>query len=186
MRKKDTSDVLAATTAAVMDSLVIFSGFMLATWIRFDSGWFSIKYGRPDPLYPVYAAASAFATILFLFVFRSLGLFARPQIGSFLNKIPRLIKAVGLGIVLTVVLAFALQKEVDFSRLVIGIAFLANGFLVILERYILFRIEWNLARHSKATNRVMILGTGRLSACSINWGSQGVEPCRYWTFRFRT
>lgn len=163
MRKKDTSDVLTSTVAVLVDALAVFGGFMVATWIRFDSGWFSIKYGRPDPLYAIYAAGAAFAAVLFLLVFRSLGLFVRPQTGSFLNKIPRLVKGVGLGTLFTAVLAFAVQKEADLSRLVIAMSFCTSGFLVLLERYILFRIEWNLARHSTATNRVLILGTDSMA-----------------------
>jgi exopolysaccharide biosynthesis polyprenyl glycosylphosphotransferase len=159
MRKKDTSDVLTATTAVIVDALAIFGGFLLATWLRFDSGWFLILYGRPEPLYPLYAVGSAFAALVFLLVFRSLGLFARPQIGSFLNKIPRLVKGVGLGTVFATVLAFAVRRVADFSAVVIGLSFFTTSFFVLLERYILFRIEWNLARHSTATNRVMILGT---------------------------
>jgi len=164
VRKKDTSDVLAATTAVIVDALAVFGGFMLATWIRFDSGWLAIPYGRPEPLYLTYAMGGAFAAVVLLLVFRSLGLFVRPQIGSFLNKIPRLVKAVGVGTILTAVLAFAVQKEADLSRLVIGIAFLTMAFFVLLERYILFRIEWNLARHSTATNRVIILGTDSVAS----------------------
>jgi len=165
MQKKDTLDVMTSAVALVVDALAILGGFMLATWIRFDSGWVPIQHGRPEPLYLMYSIGAAVATVVFLLVFRSLGLFVRPQIGSFPSKIPRIVKGAGLGTLLTMVLAFSVRHEfADFSRLVIGAAFLAISFFLVLERYILFRIEWNLARHSKARNSVLILGTDSVAA----------------------
>lgn len=164
MRKKDTLDVLVSSLAIVVDACAVFGGFMLATWLRFDSGWIPMRYVEPPDLYPLYVRGAAVATLLFLLVFRSVGLFVRPQIGSFINKIPRLIRAVGVGVLIIAVLAFAVKHEADFARVVIGISFLTISFFVLLERYILYRIEWNLARHSKETNNVLILGTDSVAA----------------------
>ncbi|MFC1498599.1 undecaprenyl-phosphate glucose phosphotransferase [Verrucomicrobiota bacterium] len=165
MRKKDTSDVLASVLAIVCDGGAVFGGFMLATWIRFTSELIPVTRGTPDSLYSMYAAGAGFATALFLLGFQSLGLFLRPQIGSFINKIPRLIKATFTGLLLTVVLAFAVKNTVgEFSSAVIVISFFTIVFFLLLERYILFRIEWNLARHSKAINKVLILGTNSAAA----------------------
>lgn len=159
MQNKDTHDVLTSLLAVVVDALAVFGGLMLATFLRFDSGWFRVARGRPDDVYTLYAAGAAFAVVLFMIVFKALGLFVRPQIGTFLNKIPRLFRGVGVGIVLSMVLAFAAKNEFDFSRGVIGLALPTVLFFVVLERYILYRIEWNLARHSATRNRVLILGT---------------------------
>lgn len=164
MRKKDTSDVLTSVAAALADACAVLGGFIAATWIRFDSGWIPLRHDRPDQLYPTYLAGASLATLLYLFVFRSMQLFVRPQMGSFASKIPRLIKAMTVGILLTVVLAFAFQNEADLSRAAIAVAFFTISFLVLLERYVLFRIEWNLARHSRKTNRVLILGSDSVAA----------------------
>ena len=164
MRKKDTLDVMCSAVAVVMDGLALFGGFFLAAWIRLGSGWISQTYEAPDDWGRMYLLGSLFAAFLNLLVFRSMGLFVRPQTGSFLNKIPRLIRANVVGIVLTMVLAFSVQNEAEYSRLVIGLALLTNTFLVTLERYILFRIEWNLARHSRVFSRVFILGTDTVAA----------------------
>ena len=124
------------------------------------------RFGKPLDIYPLYAIVAVIATPVFILVFRWLGLFVRPQIGTFLNKIPRLIKGTGIGVLLTAVLAFSLKNEikVDFSRVVLGMSFFTVTFLVVLERYILYRIEWNLARHSNAKNNVLILGTDSVAA----------------------
>ncbi|OGV73334.1 MAG: undecaprenyl-phosphate glucose phosphotransferase [Lentisphaerae bacterium RIFOXYB12_FULL_60_10] len=168
MRKRHSADVLLSLAAGIMDALAVFGGFMLATWIRFDSGWFPIRHAPPDYYYALYAIGATVATLLFLAVNRSLGLYIRPQIGSFVNKIPRMVRGVMIGVVLTVVLAFAVQNElpdgVEFSRLVILLAAATISAFLVLERYAMFRIEWNLARHSGSRNRVLIVGTDSVAA----------------------
>jgi exopolysaccharide biosynthesis polyprenyl glycosylphosphotransferase len=159
MRKKDSLDAISIGLAVLGDALAVFGGFLLATWIRFDSGWLTLRHDRPDPLYPLYAAAGVMATVLFVLVFRGVGLYARPQTGRFTAKIPRLVRATALGIVASAVLAFALQNDIDIARLVIGLSFGTILILVLLERYLLFRVEWNAARHSARKHRVLLIGT---------------------------
>ena len=168
MRRKDTLDVLYSLIAVVTDAAAIFGGFMLATWIRFDTGWIPVRYAPFPRFHYLYALGATVATVVFLLVFRALGLFTRPQTGSFLNKIPRILKASAIGIVLTMVLAFAAQNEMqqgeEFSRLTIGLSLLTISFLALLERYILFRIEWHAARHSRQVHNVLILGSDTVAA----------------------
>ncbi len=159
MQKRDTLDVICSATAVGLDALTVFAGFLGATWLRFDSGWFAVPLGRDPHLYPNYAAAASVTTLLFLFIFRALDLYVRPQLGRFESRIPRLVRACGLGILLTMVLAFAVQNEVEFSRLAIALAFGLITLAVLLERYLAFRVELHFARHSTVINRVLILGT---------------------------
>jgi len=165
MQKKDTSDVMLSALAILCDACAGFGGFMLATWIRFDSEWIPLFASPPNRVYFLYAWGAAVATLLVLFVYQREGLFVRPQTGSFVDKIPRIIKATGLGILLSTVLAFASQNkkigsdEAEFARLVVAMSFVTINFFVLLERYILYRIEWNLARHSQRKSGVLILGT---------------------------
>jgi exopolysaccharide biosynthesis polyprenyl glycosylphosphotransferase len=163
MQRRDVSDTLLSALAVAVDAVAIYGGFMLATWLRFDSGLFAITIAPPARLYHLYGVGAAVATAAILLVFRSHALFVRPQTGTFVDKIPRLVRAVGIGIVCTTVMAFAMQNEADFARLVIGLSFFTITFLVLLERYLLFRIEWNLARHSHAKSNVLILGTDHVA-----------------------
>lgn len=159
MRRKDSYDVMLSVFAVITDALAVFAGFFMATVIRFESGWFIVTRGRPDGLYKMYLSGAAVVALVYLFVFKTQGLFVRPQTGSFINKIPRIAKAAGISTLITVVLAFLVKNEADFSRLVIGLSFATVLFVVLLERYILFRIEWNMARHSTAVRKVMVFGT---------------------------
>ncbi|MBI3986227.1 MAG: hypothetical protein HY343_04880, partial [Lentisphaerae bacterium] len=108
MHHRDTKDVLTSAVAVIGDALAVFAGFMLAVWIRFDTQLIPIRDLPPPDYYAIYMRAAAIATILFLFIFKVRGLYVRPQIGPFGDKIPRLTNAIGLGIILSVALAFAM------------------------------------------------------------------------------
>jgi exopolysaccharide biosynthesis polyprenyl glycosylphosphotransferase len=160
MRKTDTLDVMMSAVAAVVDGLTVFASFMLATWIRFDSGWVRPSAsGRPSDLYAHYTTVATVAVILYLLTFMSLGLLSRPQTGRFENRIPRIVRGAGLGTIFASVLGFALQNEFDVGRAVIGIAFGVMVVLLITERWAVFRLERHFAKHSAEKNRVLVLGT---------------------------
>ena len=159
MKKRDSLDVMFSTAAVIGDATAIFGGLMFATWIRFSSGLIALRHDSPSNLYELYLGGAAVATLIFLFVFYYKKLFIRPQTGSFVDKIPRLAKSTAIGTFVTAVFAFAMQNEVDFARLVIGMSLFSIFFFVLLERYIFFRIEWNMARHSNQKSNVLILGT---------------------------
>ena len=164
MREKDTTDALLSALAVLFDAAAVYGGFMLATWIRLDSGWIPATKLPPPNYYFEYAQAAAVVTGLMLIVLQTQGLYVRPQTGSFVNKIPRIVKSSAAGIVMAMVLAFAVQNEREISRVVIAVAAGTITFLLLLERYILFRIEWNFARHRPGRNRVLILGTDSVAA----------------------
>lgn len=152
---------MASGLAVLADAAAIFTGFMAATWIRFDSGL--LPYDSLPPR-GMYLWGSAIATILFLFIYRSLGLYVRPQIGSFSGKIPRLVRATGLGILLATALAFAIRTDPPFSRLTMAISGGTILLLVIVERMLCFRLELAHARRGNVRNRILIVGTDAVAA----------------------
>ncbi len=164
MRKKDTLDVIASLATVVFDALAVFFGFILATKIRFESGLVPIPKGRPDDLWSLYVPGALVATVIFLFIFKSLDMYMRPQTGSFTNKIPRIIRGTSIGLLFAAAMGFAIKTDPQFSAAVVVIAFGTVTFFVTLERYILYRIEWNAARHSSNFNNVLILGVDRAAA----------------------
>lgn len=164
MRKKDTVDVLQSTVAIVMDAAAVFGGFALATWLRFDSLWIPLTRSRPPDLYRTYLAAALAAVPLFLLIFKILGLYVRPQVGSFVNKVPRITRAVGIGVVVSSVLAFSVQNEFDVSRLVVGLSLVTITALAVTERAVLARIEKAWSSRCRNANRVLIIGTDSVAA----------------------
>jgi exopolysaccharide biosynthesis polyprenyl glycosylphosphotransferase len=163
MRIRDTMDALTSGLAVTVDALAIFGGFAAAIWLRFYSGLIGVDSWPPNLCF-LYGWGAAIATLIFLFIFRSLGLYIRPQLGSFPGKIPRLIRAIGVGILLTTALAFAFRTDPPISRLTIGLSFLAIAIMVMLERYLLFRFEIRLARRGHQSKRILIVGTDYVAA----------------------
>jgi len=165
MRRKDTFDVLTSCLAIVFDAAAVFAGFMLATWLRFDSGLIPLFHDNAPPdVYFRYGKAALLGTLLFLFIFKSLDLYVRPQIGSFSDKIPRLIRAIGLGILLSAALAFAIRTEPPFSRITAALAAVTVAICVIGERYLLFRWELHTARSRTRVRDIIIVGTNSIAA----------------------
>ncbi len=164
MRTRDTSDVLTAAAAVAADAASVFGGFMLATWIRFESGLIPLVHERPPPaLYELYGLGAAAATLLFLFIFQQLQLYARPQEGVFSEKIPRLIRAVSLGTLVTAALAFALRTQPPISRITLVLAFFTINVLMLCQRALLFRLEIALARHGGNRTNALIIGTDKVA-----------------------
>jgi exopolysaccharide biosynthesis polyprenyl glycosylphosphotransferase len=161
--RQDTFATVSTLVAIVSDGLAISGGLLAALWIRFNSGWIPIDPTKGVPSYQDMLEASLIATGVFLLTFRSLELFKRPHKGRFEDAIPRMIRAIGLGFILYLALEAALRLEPSFSRGALAIAAGTITFLVLLERYLIYRIEWNLARHMPRINRVLILGTDHLA-----------------------
>lgn len=152
---------MASGAAVLADTVAIFAGFLIAIWIRFDSGLMAVD-GIP-PL-RLYVKGAGIATLLFLFIYHALELYVRPQVGGFSSKIPRLVRATGIATLLTTALAFAAGTQPPISRLTVGIAFFTITILVLIERLILFRLEVAHARRASVHNRVLIVGTDSIAA----------------------
>lgn len=163
MRTRDTFDVMCSTLAVVADALAVFAGFMLAVWIRFDSGWIPMNQEALPPM-AMYWKGAGVAALLFIFIFRALELYQRPQYGHFIDKIPRLVRACGLGILLAMALTFPIRTEPPFSRYAVAIAFFTVTLLVIIERNILHQLERHWAKHQAQKKNVVILGTNEIAA----------------------
>ncbi len=163
MKRRDTFDVMCGLLGLAGDALAIFFGFQWAVWIRFHSGLIPMFHEGLPPA-DLYQYAGYVVTLLFCFIYQSLGLYSRPQLGSFSERIPRLVRATGLGILLSTALAFAIQTDPPLSRITIAIALVSISTLVLLVRFILFRAELAMARGKRISNRVIVIGTDAVAS----------------------
>ncbi len=163
MKRRDTFDVMCGLMGLVGDAFAVFVGFELAVWIRFHSDWIPLFHEGmpPDSLY---REAGYMVTLLFCLIYQALGLYARPQLGSFSERIPRLVRANALGILLATALAFAIQTDPPLSRLTVGVAFFTITFLMLLVRFALFRAEQSMARRKRISNKVLVIGVDAVAA----------------------
>jgi exopolysaccharide biosynthesis polyprenyl glycosylphosphotransferase len=165
MKNKDSLETGFVAWALTGDALALFGAFMLAVWLRFDSNLFAVRFGRIPDLYEAYARGGLVFALIGLWICARLGLYRRPQRGRFESKIPRLARACGLTTLASAVLAFAVRNYVmEFSTGVLALSLPTGVFCLLAQRYVLFRIELHCARHSRAINRVLILGTGEVAA----------------------
>ncbi len=163
MRTRDTFDVMCSTLAVVADALAVFAGFMLAVWIRFDSGWIPMRLEVMPPR-DLYLYAAGIMTLGSLVIFRALELYVRPQYGHFIDKIPRLVRASGLSILAGMAATFVIPHDVAFSRIAVGLSFLSISVFIIIERNILHQLERHWAKHQALKKNVVILGTNEIAA----------------------
>lgn len=174
MQKRHGFNFVAALSAVLCDAFAVFGGVMTATWLRFGTRFIHVLHDRiplvrvhfplieaPAPR-SVYTTGALLATLLFLWIFKALDLYARPQTGTFGDKIPRLCKGIALGILVTMAIGFILKNRAPVSTPVVLLSGFTVTFFVLLQRYALFRWELWHARRTDATNRVLVVGTDSL------------------------
>ncbi len=155
---------MCSTLAVAADAVAVFAGFMLAVWLRFDSGLIPLHQARPPQ--DIYLYAGGIMALVSLVLFRSLELYVRPQYGHFIDKIPRLVRACGLTMLAGMAATFLIPRETDiaFSRLVVGLSFLTITVFVLIERNILHQLERHWAKYQADKKNVVILGTNHIAA----------------------
>ena len=163
MRNRDSFDVLCGLLAVIADAIAVYAGFLLAVWIRFDSGWIPLRHEQLPPR-ELYHATGLVLTLLMLFIFQTLHLYTRPQVGTFSERIPRLVRAIGLGILLSTALAFIIRTDPPLSRITVFMSLGTISTLVLFERLALFFLEIRMASRKEASNRVMIVGVDSVAA----------------------
>ena len=149
-------------TSLLGDGLLVAGSFLLANWVRFNSGW--LPYGTAH--YPHYRAFLLLFIVVHLVIFKYVGLYRKRRGISGVDELSKVIKAVFISSVLIAASTFLVQFFA-FSRLVIG---LSAGFIVIsvwLERIVLRRIQIALRRRGVGVTRVLIVGTGETSKVLI-------------------
>lgn len=167
MRNRDFHDAMTTIMAIIADMVVIWVAHILAVWIRFFSGWIprfgdydaskSVEYGK-------YALASSAALLIYLAVFQILKLYSRPQDGRFSGKVPRLMRAVILSGCGSLVVTALLKNVIDISNTVILVAFGTVSALLLVERFIMFRLEILLARKARPCHTTIIIGVNDFAA----------------------
>lgn len=161
---RDNFDAFCSLLAGAVDAAATFGGMMLAGWIRFDSGLIPLLNESVPPRIMYLAAAAVLAPLMVL-IFRLVGLYIRPQLGSFGDKLPKIVRGVGITLATALALSFVVRVEgwPPYSRTVAMIAFVTILALVSIERFFLFRVERHWAKHSATKRKVLIIGVNRLA-----------------------
>jgi exopolysaccharide biosynthesis polyprenyl glycosylphosphotransferase len=160
VRRRDSNDALASVLAVLGDAAAVWLGMMAAVWIRFDSGLMPVFLGRVPNLYANYALFALLSLPIYLVVFQVLKLYSRPQTGNFTNRAPRILRACSFGTLGVLVFASLIKNRFPVSNATILVSFATVTLLVLLERLLLFRFEFALARRAEPIHRTLLLGAG--------------------------
>ena len=163
---RDNFDAFCSLLAGFADAAGAFGGVMLAVWIRFDSGLIPLQHNEILPPRFMYVAAAAVLAPLLVIIFRQIGLYLRPQLGPFGDKLPRIVRGVAITLATALVLSFGYRPPgwPPYSRTVALLAFFTVLLIVLVERFALFRIELHWARRTAPIRRVLIIGVDDLAA----------------------
>ena len=173
MRARDNIDIVHSVIAVVADAAAFAGAFLLAAWIRFDSGWhtqtslqrwlFGSNGHWNDPEYLVGAALAALAGYL---VMRRLHLYRRPQTGRFGDKIPRMVRAVAILVVIGLVVVALVRNRgaEEFSTGVLLLFAPCALALLLVERRILHKLEIVQCRRRRSDRRMVVVGSDAVAA----------------------
>ena len=163
-KKRDLHDVIASVVATLVDALAVYAGLTLAIWLRFHLDWFQELFPDklPPPLEHLVSLRLYFTGVAVL-TFRFIGLQQRPEFGRFEDKIPRIIRAILTSLLLYIAVEAAARLDPQFPRAALVMSVFTLTFTLLLARYILYRIEWNLARHMEKINHVLVVGTDEIA-----------------------
>ncbi|NLG36095.1 MAG: undecaprenyl-phosphate glucose phosphotransferase [Lentisphaerae bacterium] len=163
---RDNFDALCSLLAGFADAAAAFAGVMLATWLRFDSGLVPLHHNEIFPPRIMYLAAAGMLAPLLVIIFRQIGLYIRPQLGPFGDKLPRIVRGVSITLATALALSFVVRPSdwPPYSRTVALLAFFTVLLLVLAERFILFRLELHWARRTAPIRRILIIGVDDLAA----------------------
>lgn len=166
---KSLADACNSAVAVLADGVAAIAAVFLAVWIRFDSGlfrdsWLAVRFGRPENLYAEHLPLAIVAAGFTYAILRHLKLYRRPQRGTFMARIPRLFRGVGL-VTMGILVALAIVRNYTTVSAGAVLTFIpCFSVLLILQRAMLFRLEIRAARKAVAVNGLLIIGTDATAA----------------------
>jgi len=120
------------TLQKVSDGLAVFTACMMATWIRFESGFIPVYYDPPPP-YAQYVFGSLLISMIVLLIMDRMKTRGNPFSAHVFLAI-----LTGLGA--AIVIIFFSNAQPPPSRMVVGMLFIMIPVLIVITRCLLFRI----------------------------------------------
>jgi len=116
----------------ISDGLAVFTACMMATWIRFESGFIPVIHDPPPP-YSHYVFGSLLITVTVMLIMSRMNAHKKPFSANVFLAI-----LAGLGT--AIVIIFFSNTQPPPSRTVVGMLFILIPVCVVAERYVLYRI----------------------------------------------
>lgn len=152
-------DVLIPLLTVVSDIFAIEASFLFSYWLRFFSPFtelFPVELGVP-PL-EAYVYGSFFVIPVWLFLFKTRGMYATRRTSHFSDEFFPIVRVVAIGIVVVMASAF-FYRAFSFSRLVLGLLALSSVAFLSVGRFTVLKIEQARYRLGQDIKHVIIVGT---------------------------
>ncbi|MGG1877257.1 MULTISPECIES: undecaprenyl-phosphate glucose phosphotransferase [Paenibacillus] len=140
------------------DFALVQLSFLLAWWLKFESGWF--PYEQPLPV-GTYGMWSLIYGVIAVMVGIMVSLYSPKRKKRFADEFMKIFQAhfIGLFILLSVMF---FVKEINISRMYLGIYMILNVVLIILYRYFLKKALRHFREKGYNRQFVLIVGAGSL------------------------
>lgn len=147
----------------VADLVVVSVAWLVAYWLRFQTGLFPVDKGIPE--LGQYVSMLLFIWLIWAFVFRRMGLY-RPMRGVRRSReLWVLINANAMAILLLISMTYLfMEKNIQFSRLVFGCFWALATVLTVLERSALRFLLREVRRKGYNLRYMLIVGAGQVAA----------------------
>jgi exopolysaccharide biosynthesis polyprenyl glycosylphosphotransferase len=160
--KKETFRHIFPFFIFLADVVTIFSSFLLAYWVRFDSPLIKIvPITKGIPPLSFYLFGSIFVVVVWVAVFNAYGLYKSTRPKTAFDEFYLLAKSATLGFL--VVLAFTFfYRSTSYSRATLTASWILGIILLCMERRIMGKVEWHFVKKGYGVKKAIIVGTGEM------------------------
>ncbi len=158
------------------DVLVIFSSFILAYWLRFQSPVTKlVPITKGVPPLSFYLYGSIFVVVVWVAVFNAYGLYksTRPRTGF--EEFYLLAKGATLGFLMILAFTF-FYRGTSYSRATLVASWILGMGLLYVERRLMARLEHGLSKRGYGIRKAVIVGTGETGVSLFRKWSEKPQP----------
>ena len=144
------------------DLVVVSCAWLLAYWIRFNSGWVEVDKGRPP--FVNYLSMLLFIWLIWAFVFRRAGLYRAMRGVRGTRELVLLINANALAILVMIAATYLFrEKDIPFSRMVFAYFWGFATVFTVLERALLRSFLGEIRRKGYNLRYMLLVGAGKVA-----------------------
>ncbi|MCX6357935.1 MAG: sugar transferase [Candidatus Aureabacteria bacterium] len=170
MRTRSHTTEIATALRVALDVLFTNAAFCAAYWLRFHSVLTSlIPVSKGIPGFGSYMKAFPVATLVFIYMFKFFGSYARRWRYEAMHEFFLVTKGMAAGMIALMALTFLLpsthsETGVKYSRITFAMLIPIFEFFLVTGRLAANRIEQRLFHASRERRRIVIIGTGEIAA----------------------
>lgn len=150
------------------DAAAIVGAFLFAYWLRFSSplvGVVPVTKGFPG--LDMYVISSFVVSNVWIFIFRSLGMYGSRRNVSSVDELALIFKGVSLGMLIVTAATF-FYRGFSYSRLVFGLIWLCSIIFLFVVRILSMKIQVRMHRRGRHLVQCMIAGSSKWSAILLD------------------